>query len=216
MGGLVRRGPRRLRPGRRCSRTRRAASTTAAASSSSRCPASHDAATVAGTRAFWLRCRLDDTTRAGAPAATFSHPPEIYSITAAPLGALVPAAHSVAIEEEQIAESDGTPGQVFRLRNAPVLALEGDEGLEVLEPESTNWRRWDLRESFAESGPSDPHYTLDLASGEVQLGPAIRTGDGAWRQYGMVPPEGRAAADGRLPPRRRPPRQRGGGGPHAC
>ena len=161
-----------------------------------------------------MRCRLDDTTRAGAPAATFSHPPEIYSITAAPLGALVPSAHSVAIEAEQIGESDGTPGQAFRLRNAPVLSLEGEEGLEVLEPESTHWRRWDLRESFAESGPSDPHYTLDLASGEVELGPAIRTGDGAWRQYGMVPAEGRAAADGRLPPRRRPPRQRRGGGPH--
>jgi predicted phage baseplate assembly protein len=92
-------------------------------------PASHDAAQVAGTRGFWLRCRLDDTTRAGAPAATFSHPPEIYSITAAPTGALVPAAHSVRVDEEVVGESDGTPGQAFRLRNAPVLALEGDENL---------------------------------------------------------------------------------------
>ena len=153
-------------------------------------PSSHEPTTVAGTRAYWLRCRLDDTTRQGAPAATFSNPPEIYSITAAPLGALVPAAHSVRIDDEQIGESDGTPGQAFRLRNAPVLALEGDEGLEVLEPESTTWRAWELREAFAESGPADPHYTLDLASGEIQFGPAIRTGDGAWRQYGMVPPKG--------------------------
>lgn len=153
-------------------------------------PPSHEATTVAGTRGFWLRCRLDDTTRQGAPAATFSHPPEIYSITAAPLGALVPAAHSLRVEEEQIGESDGTPGQTFRLRNAPVLALEADEGLEVLEPDSSSWRGWELREAFAESGPGDPHYTLDLASGEISFGPAIRTGDGAWRQYGMVPPKG--------------------------
>jgi predicted phage baseplate assembly protein len=153
-------------------------------------PASHDAATVAGTRAFWVRCRLDDTTRAGAPASPFSHPPEIYEITASPLGALVPSAHSVRVDDEIVGESDGTPGQAFRLRNAPVLALDGEEGLEVMEPESTNWRRWALRESFAESGPADPHYALDLASGEVRFGPAIRTGDGAWRQYGMVPPKG--------------------------
>ncbi len=153
-------------------------------------PASHEPATVAGTRGHWLRCRLDDTTRQGAPAATFSHPPEIYSITAAPLGALVAATHSQRVEEEQIGESDGTPGQSFRLRNAPVLALEGDEGLEVLEPDTATWRAWELREGFAESGPGDPHYTLDLASGEISFGPAIRSGEGAWRQYGAVPPKG--------------------------
>ena len=153
-------------------------------------PPAHDPTTVGGTRAHWLRCRLDDTTRRGAAAATFSHPPEIYSITAAPLGALVPGAHSVKVDEEIVGESDGTPGQSFRLRNAPVLALEGDEGLELLEPESTTWRAWEIREAFAESGPGDPHYTLDLASGELSFGPAIRTGDGAWRQYGAVPPKG--------------------------
>lgn len=153
-------------------------------------PAAHDAATVGGARAHWLRCRLDDTTRRGAAAATFSHPPEIYEITAGALGALVPAAHSVRVDEEVIGESDGTPGQSFRLRNAPVLALEGDECLEVLEPGSTAWRPWEERESFAESGPADEHHTLDLASGELSLGPAIRTGDGAWRQYGAVPPKG--------------------------
>jgi predicted phage baseplate assembly protein len=153
-------------------------------------PAAHDQATVGGMRAHWLRCRLDDTTRRGAAAATFSHPPEIYSISAAPLGALVPAAHSVRVEEEVLGESDGTPGQVFHLRNAPVLELEGLEGLEVLDPETTHWQPWELRESFAESGPNDAHYALDLASGEVALGPAIRTGDGAWRQYGAVPPKG--------------------------
>ena len=153
-------------------------------------PDGHDAATVGGARAYWLRCRLADVTRRGAAAATFSHPPEIYSITASPLGALVPAAHSVRIDEEPVGESDGTPGQTFRLRHAPVLALEGTEGLEILEPGSNAWRPWELRESFAESGPGDEHYTLDLASGEVALGPAIRAGDGGWRQYGAVPPKG--------------------------
>jgi predicted phage baseplate assembly protein len=153
-------------------------------------PAVHDPATVGGQRAWWLRCRLDDRTRSGAQAATFSHPPEIYSITAAPLGALVPVAHSQTVVDEVLGESDGTPGQSFRLRHAPVLPPGDGEFLEVLDPESGGWQRWERRESFADSGPEDLHYTLDLASGEIELGPAIRTGAGGWRQYGAVPPKG--------------------------
>ncbi|MGD9570315.1 MAG: putative baseplate assembly protein [Thermoleophilia bacterium] len=153
-------------------------------------PSSHDPATVGGTRAHWVRCRLDDTTRRGAPGATFSHPPEIYSITAAPLGALVPAAHSVRVDEETIGESDGTPGQSFALRNAPVLTLDGTEGLEVMEPDSPAWRPWQLVESFAEADASARVFTLDPASGTVSFGPAIRTGQGSWDQYGAVPPKG--------------------------
>ena len=61
----------------------------------------------------------------------------------------------------------------------------------MLEPESTPWRTWEPRESFAESGPADRHYLLDLATGKVELGPAIRTADGGWRQYGACPPRAR-------------------------
>lgn len=153
-------------------------------------PPSHDPATFAGTRAYWLRCRVSDTTRRGAAAAAFTHAPEIYSITAAPMGAMVRATHAEHVGTEHLGESDGTPGQGFPLMRAPVLALAEDEFLEVQEPGSPEWRRWDVVESFAESGPSDPHHTLDLASGEIQLGPAIRLGDGSWRQYGAVPPKG--------------------------
>jgi predicted phage baseplate assembly protein len=153
-------------------------------------PAGHDQATVAGHRGYWLRCRLDDRTRSGAQAATFSHPPEIYSITAAPLGALIPVAHSMAIDGEILGESDGTPGQAFRLRYAPVLPPDEDETLEIHDPETGAWQRWARRESFADSKPDDLHYTLDLASGEVALGPAIRSGEGGWRQYGGIPPKG--------------------------
>ncbi|MEW6582088.1 MAG: putative baseplate assembly protein [Actinomycetota bacterium] len=153
-------------------------------------PADHEQATVGGRRAYWLRCRLDDRTRSGAQAATFSHPPEIYSMTAAPVGALIPAAHSSTVVGEALGESDGTPSQSFRLNHAPVLPLEEGEHLEVVAAEGGGWQRWERRESFADSGPEDLHYTLDLASGELELGPAIRTGDGGWRQYGAVPPKG--------------------------
>lgn len=153
-------------------------------------PNLHDPRALGSVRSHWIRCRVSDTTRHGNQAATFSQPPEIYSVTAAPIGALVPAEHSVRIDEEDLPESDGTAGQVVRLRYAPVLPIREGEGLEVLDPEVGAWQRWDLVESFAESGPDDRHHTLDLASGEIAFGPAVRTGTGGWRQYGAVPAKG--------------------------
>ena len=148
---------------------------------------------VAGTRGQWLRCRLADRPRSGAEAvkgSAFTHPPEIYSITAAPIGGLVPASESAHEADEMLGESDGTPGQTFPLRFAPVLAPSADEKLEVLNALTGDWEPWELVETFAESGAEDLHYTLDLANGTVELGPAIRAADGAWLQYGAVPPKG--------------------------
>src|SRR5262249_9720536 len=150
----------------------------------------HDVASIGGKRAHWLRCRLADRTRSGATAATFSHPPEIYSITAAAIGALIPVAHSERLEAEDLGESDGTPGQRFTLSFAPVLPPDTDETPEVLDSDTGVWERWERVESFAESGPLDRHFALDLASGEVELGPAIRTADGGWRYHGARPPKG--------------------------
>ena len=150
-------------------------------------------ASIAGRRAHWLRCRLDDKMRSGAEGvkgSEFTHPPEIYSITAAPIGALIEAAHAGLAEDELLGESDGTPGQHFELRNAPMTAPADGEVLDVLEPGAEEWESWQLVESFAESGSDDRHYTLDLAHGVVELGPAIRTADGGWSQYGAVPAKG--------------------------
>jgi predicted phage baseplate assembly protein len=156
-------------------------------------PARSGFASVAGTRAHWLRCRVDDRLRSGAEGvkgSTFTHPPEIYAITAAPIGALVPAAHAGVAAEENLGESDGTPGQRFGLQNAPMMAPAEGEVLEVLDSETGDWEAWQLVETFSESGPEDRHYTLDLAHGTVELGPAIRTADGGWRQYAAVPAKG--------------------------
>jgi predicted phage baseplate assembly protein len=148
---------------------------------------------IAGTRAHWVRCRLADQPRSGAEAikgSQFTHPPEIYSITAAPLGGLVPASESAHEADEQLGESDGTPGQSFELRFAPVLAPIQGETLETLNPLTGDWEAWELVETFAESSPEDMHYALDLANGTVELGPAIRGADGGWVQFGAVPAKG--------------------------
>ena len=145
---------------------------------------------LAGHRMHWLRCRIDDKTRHGGAATTYTQPPEIYSITAGVVGARLPATHASQITKEIVGVSDGTPGQVFPLRNAPVLKPQAGETLEVQDPESGDWARWELRDDFVGSTEFDRHFTLDLVSGEVEFGPAIRETDGGWTQYGAVPPKG--------------------------
>jgi predicted phage baseplate assembly protein len=153
------------------------------------CPPRSAVEPLAGKRLRWLRCRIDDKTRTGA-STSYTHPPEIYSITAAPVGALLEASHSAQAEGEVLGVSDGTPGQTFQLRNAPVLKPAGSEHLEVQDPESGDWERWELRENFVDSTPFERHYTIDVVTGEIELGPAIRETDGGWSQYGAVPPKG--------------------------
>jgi predicted phage baseplate assembly protein len=145
---------------------------------------------LAGHRMHWLRCRIDDKTRHGGAATTYTQPPEIYSITAGVVGARLPATHAAQIRQEIIGVSDGTPGQTFPLHNSPLLKPDAGETLEVQDPESGDWARWELRDDFVGSTEYDRHYNLDLVSGEVEFGPAIRETDGGWTQYGSVPPKG--------------------------
>jgi len=152
-------------------------------------PPASSVAPVGGMRLHWLRCRIDERSRKGA-AASYTQPPEVYSITAAPVGALLPATHAAHVEAEVLGSSDGTPGQVLPLRFSPVLALAKGETLEVQDPESEDWSRWEHRDSFVGSTEFDRHFTLDLVSGDVELGPAIRETDGGWTQYGAVPAKG--------------------------
>src|SRR5919205_4447130 len=49
---------------------------------------------------------------------------------------------------------------------------------------------WEYRESFVDSTELDRHFAIDVVSGEIELGPAIRETDGGWTQYGAVPPKG--------------------------
>ena len=147
-------------------------------------------APLGGHRLHWLRCRLTETSPSGRTGASYSHAPEIYSISAAPMGARLPATHAARIDREIVGVSDGTPGQIFPLRNQPVLKLQTGETLEVQDPESGDWARWEGRPDFVGSTEFDRHFVLDLVSGEVELGPAIRETHGGWTQYGAVPPKG--------------------------
>ncbi len=161
-------------------------------------------AVVDGQRAYWLRCRVDGAGTSGARA-TYTHPPEITTISAGALGVLVPAEHAMSVVHEELGESDGTPGQQFLVRHPPVLEPESGETLETLDEGEREWRRWKRCDSFAESGPDDGHFQLDLASGTISLPPTVRVGDAGFRQYGAIPPKGA---------RLRMSRYRHGGGAH--
>ena len=149
-------------------------------------PATHEMALIARQRAGWLRCRVlpPDGER---PAYTRS--PRVAGIRAMTVGGTAEIVHSEAVYGEQIGSSDGTPGQRFRLSRHPVVPWTEPSVLQVAEPggRTTSWLP--VRE-YARSGPDDAQYRLDVAAGEVELGPAVRQPDGSVRQYGAVPPLG--------------------------
>jgi predicted phage baseplate assembly protein len=150
-------------------------------------PGDHERQAVAGHDLFWVRCRVDARTRTG-DAVAYGAPPEIRRLTAAPIGALLPAAHAEELAREVLGESDGTPGQSFAVRHVPALPLDDGETLEVLD--QGDWVAWERRDTFATSGADDRHFRFHPAHGEVELGPCLRDEDGAWRHYGAVPPKG--------------------------
>jgi predicted phage baseplate assembly protein len=152
-------------------------------------PDVHSAVTIADHRAYWVCCRFHSKARSGGEG-TYSKPPEIRSITAAPIGALIQASHSVRVDNEELGVSDGTPGQSFDVQHAPLLECTEHEFLEVRDPETGVWEQWQQRESFVDSGFSDWHYVVDLARGRVELGPVVRDDKGEWHQHGEVPPKG--------------------------
>jgi predicted phage baseplate assembly protein len=155
------------------------------------CPSGSGVEPVAGQRLHWLRCRIAQTTRLGDQPAAYQHAPEIYHITAAPVGARLSAEHSALERDEPLGTSNGEPGQSFALRFAPVLTLRPGETLEIQDP-SGDWEPWDVVDSFADSGPEDRHFTIDEAHGLIRLGPELHDSETGTSQRGAVPPKGAA------------------------
>ncbi|MEX0761908.1 MAG: putative baseplate assembly protein [Dehalococcoidia bacterium] len=147
-------------------------------------PARHEALTLGPERAYWVRCRLADP---NPEQPMYQASPAITTLTCHGLGGTVPAHHGAQHMREVLGASDGRPGQVFRVRDAPVLDRRHDEYIEVAAPDETV-TSWAEARSFAQSGPEDRHFTWDSASGEIRFGPRIRYPDGSTRQYGALPP----------------------------
>ena len=155
------------------------------------CPPSAGIEPIAGRRLHWLRCRIAETTRLADRPAAYQHAPEIYRITAAPIGALLDAEHSSVEVGEVFGTSDGLPGQAFDLRFASALAAAAGETVEVQGP-AGDWEPWAAVSSFADSSADDRHFTTERVGGRIRFGPELRDPAGGTRQRGSIPPKGAA------------------------
>lgn len=161
---------------------------------------------IGGKKAFWARVRYTVDSADLPPKGIeqkspdpYQKSPEITSITARTVGGTAPASHATLILSEILGVSDGTPGQVFSTRHAPILRLGAEDTVVVGalsdDPdEIDNWTRWTRVDDFAESGPSDRHFTMDELSGEIAFGPVIIQPDGSTRAHGAVPEKGLSIA----------------------
>ncbi len=141
---------------------------------------------VHGRRAYWVRCRYEPRRP---EQGRYTQSPRILDLSAYSRGATTWATHAQTQEMEMLGVSNGEPGQVFKLQHTPVLEPRADETVEVeeLRDGEVVFVPWKRVQHFAHSTRYDRHYTLDLASGEIRFGPAIRQPDGTVRQYGRIP-----------------------------
>ncbi|MBD5785793.1 putative baseplate assembly protein [Cellulosimicrobium terreum] len=148
-------------------------------------PANHATSVEDGLRAGWLRCRVVEPEEG---ARAYSSSPVVRDVEAFTIGGTVAAVHAETVTDEVLGTSEGIPGQTFRLERRPVVASGGPLTLEVATGDG--WRTWTETDSFAGAGPEDDVFTVDRATGEVHLPPAVRDVDGALVPYGAVPPAG--------------------------
>ncbi|QXJ21398.1 putative baseplate assembly protein [Actinomadura graeca] len=155
-------------------------------------PDGHVMSRVGVQEAGWLRCRLTEA-RPGQP--FYSVSPTVRAAEVFTIGGTTGVVHAETIEDDLLGEAAGVPGERFRTEYAPVVA--GDPPLVLETSDGEGWQRWEAVEHFAASGPADPHFRLDAATGEVSFGPAVRTPDGLLRQHGAVPGKGAVVRAGR-------------------
>ena len=143
---------------------------------------------INGLYACWIRCRAVQP-RPGQSGYTSS--PKVKSIVSESIGCTVPASQSFKTTNELVGRSKGTSGQIFQLRNTPVLKRDSGETIEVETENEGEYESWQEVADFADSLPTDGHFTLDSITGEIQFGPSLKQPSGEERQYGRIPPNAR-------------------------
>jgi predicted phage baseplate assembly protein len=140
----------------------------------------------AGMSAYWLRCRLTDQ-----KGYRYEVSPELERyFRPESRGGTVNARHAITVRDEIVGQSSGTPGQVFRLLNCPVLSRDTATDHLVVEPIDGAPEVWREVDDFAETGPEDRCFTLDSVDGTFMLGPALLQPDGSVYHFGAIPPKG--------------------------
>jgi predicted phage baseplate assembly protein len=156
-------------------------------------PAHMDRFSLGGLSARWLRCAI----RGQSADSEYQASPRLQSIRAETWGGTVVGEHAAIVEAEPLGRSDGSPGQVFRLRQRPVLPPDPARGERLIVERDGVEELWTQVPDFGNSTPRDPHYTLDPIAGLVTLGPALLQPDGTLHCFGKVPPAGSRLSFGR-------------------
>ena len=142
-----------------------------------------------GLQAFWIRCRIEqrDNTQG-----MYTESPQVTGLKVYTIGAKVPAANAQVVSGELLGESNGEPGQRFKLTHYPVLEFQPGETVEVEETVEgvPVFMPWTLVDDFAKSDKFSRHFMLDTANGEIVFGPSVRQPDGSVVQYGRIPESG--------------------------
>jgi predicted phage baseplate assembly protein len=149
-------------------------------------PGGHAPSLLSRIRAGWLRVRVTPP-ETGQP--TYSSSPTVSGLVAFTIGGTVEAMNAELVELDDLGPSEGVPGGRFLLGRRPLVRGPAEPILEVGR-EGGEWEAWTLVDDFASSGPDDRHFTLDLAAGEVRLGPAVRAADGTLIRHGATPAQG--------------------------
>jgi predicted phage baseplate assembly protein len=162
-------------------------------------PPNLEARTFGGEQAYWVRCRytlspvhLPPRGPQGETPGIYKEPPLIRDLKAYTIGGIAPASNCTTVQYEELGHSDGLPGQIFKLRNAPILPRREGEYV-LIGPQNAPREEmavWKEAPDFALSGEYDRHFVCDSYTGEVLFGPNIEEPDGTTRQYGAVPPPG--------------------------
>ena len=140
---------------------------------------------------FWVRVRIKEisATEKQAGMRPYDISPRIRKLSVNAWGGTVMATHARPVRREHLGQSDGSPGQRFRLQHTPILKRTRGESLLVM-VDGDAPQTWQEVADFASSGAQDHHYTLDSINGELRFGPAVRQPDGTMKLYGSVPPRG--------------------------
>ena len=142
---------------------------------------------IGDANAYWVRVRLMDPTEYQEP---YEASPEVRTVTAVSWGGTVQATHAATIRNEILGRSDGSPGQIFQLERAPILARVPEETVQIWRADLDKWETWTEVEDFGGSNAEDLHFTCDGTTGEICFGPALRQPDGTVHRYGAIPPRG--------------------------
>ncbi len=139
-----------------------------------------------GLSAYWLRCRNIDKGELN----RYITSPEISQLRLESRGITGPARHAVTVLNEDVGQTDGTPGQSFRLRYTPILTRDARRDVLIVTAPDGKSETWSEVPDFGDSGADDAHYTLDGNDGTLSLGPALLQPDGRVYRFGKVPTKG--------------------------